>query len=142
MYTEVASNRSPMPLTRCVQPPDVIVAQQAEDPIEEANGVDSLPCTAPRRVAANVGALDFGQDSVQMLVGWIGQARKVMVFQGEEVVGEAGKVGGIDERPPMARTGWSFGRGGFPSAPRSPASSTKQMCNDVPKKAMATGWWP
>ena len=77
--------------------PDVIVAQQAEDPIEEANGMGSLPCVAPRCIGANVGALDLGQDSVQMLGGGIGQARKVLVLQGQEIVGEVGKVRGIDE---------------------------------------------
>ena len=46
------------------------------------------------------------------------------------------------KRPPMTRTGWSFGRGGLPSTPRAPASSMKQIRNGTLGKAMATGWWP
>ena len=102
----------------------------------------SLPCVAPRCIGANVGALDLGQDSVQMPGGGIGQARKVLVFQGQEIVGEVGKVRGIDEETADGEDGLVVWLGGFPSAPRSPASSTKQMCNDAPGKAMATGWWP
>ena len=65
----------------------MIVAQQTEDSVEEADGMMLLPCAATGRISANVGSLDFGQDSVQGSGRRIAQAGEVAVFQIQEMTG-------------------------------------------------------
>ena len=74
-----------------------MVAQQTEDSVEEADGMPSLPWSSTCCVAANVGPLYLGEDSVERFGGGIGPAREVLVFQSQEIVGEAGKVRDINE---------------------------------------------
>ena len=69
VYTGVASNRDPMPLTQMRA--TILTSLWRNKPRIRSRKpmawvrCRALPCVAPRCVAANVGALDLGQDSVQ-----------------------------------------------------------------------------
>ena len=69
VYTGVASNRDPMPLTQ-MRATILTSLWRSRPRIRSRKPMAwvrcrALPCVAPRCVAANVGALDLGQDSVQ-----------------------------------------------------------------------------
>ena len=84
--------------------------------------------------AANVGPLYLSQGARSR----DGKPGKYRCFRSRNLSVRLARFATSTKRPPMARTGWSFGRGGLPSAPRSPASSTKQACKDAPLKEL----WP
>ena len=63
---------------------------------------------------------------------------KYLIFISMNFAVNAARFSASTNKPPITRTGWSFGRGGSPSFPRSPASSMKQIFNRAfPKKP-----WP
>ena len=75
--------------------------------------------------------------------GGIGQAREVLVFQGQEVVGEAGKVRDFDEETANDEDGLVVWLGRISECPEIPGFVDEaDLQGHPPEKAMATGWWP
>ena len=72
--------------------PHIVALQQSEDAVEEADGVEALPCVSPRCVLAEVGPLDLGQDTVQEPGRRIGQVGEIPAFESQEVAGEAVEI--------------------------------------------------
>ena len=74
-----------------------MASQQGEESVEKADGVSPLPRSPARYVSADVGSLDFGQDSVEGASGGIGQVREVPLFQIEEFACERIEACDTDE---------------------------------------------
>ena len=108
--------------------------------IRSRKPIACLRCLGVPRVALLRTSAPFisGRIRSRCKVEGYGKPGKYRCFRSRNLSVRLARFATSTKRPPMARTGWSFGRGGLPSAPRSPASSTKQACKDAPLKEL----WP